>query len=134
MKIEQAVIQYENKIEELGVEGIMKPLVPKMELFDWIDMGVIYNRQADYNSNIFKKTVYIKQEGVYYTFFIYELLEKDENPQLGNSTGGAHRLLMVKKTANGAQASLLASNTDIPHLELFGSIEYKNTIGYLNAE
>ena len=43
-------------------------------MFDWVDIDLIYNAQANEKSYMFKNHYKVKEEGVYYTFFIYEII------------------------------------------------------------
>ena len=57
----------------------------------------------------------IKEEGVYYTYFIYEAVKS-------------------KRQLQTSQQVRLALRNDISHLTINGTIVYSNTFGQLNAE
>mmetsp|Transcript_1935 Transcript_1935/g.2792 ORF Transcript_1935/g.2792 Transcript_1935/m.2792 type:complete len:133 (+) Transcript_1935:396-794(+) len=132
-----------------------------MAFFQTIDVDLIYNL-ASQEKNLFTHRVNITNEGVYYTYFIYEKVpiieagegrnhshDASEDPSghhllhAGNfdlidlQLGGGHRQLSgMDQKATMEEATLLAATSNVmhPHLELRGVIEFKNSAGYLNAE
>lgn len=93
----------------------------------------------------------MSDEGVYYTYFIYEQIPQVQESEMApNSTnndiqnpGGQHllgrnlqSLSKNQKTKTGQkQTSLVGKqNLNLPHIVINGKIEYINSDGYLNSE
>ena len=67
-QIYQDLQSNKEQIDQVGIEYIIKKYIEEMAYYKTID----FSRQSEGLENMVKDGVKVKQEGVYYTYFIYE--------------------------------------------------------------